>query len=203
MRLHASLAPSLFALAVLGSVGAAGCVMAAPEICRCGPPPQLLSEELHGVFEHRVEVLEADPSLGLAVGTTTSAARIRWSEADDWLFAIDADDPTLMRAVYAIVGRVAVDPLDFTVTVEGAPPNAPRVDFSKQLVTTFGAELGLAELEPVDHYGGWADYASGAPIFARDELTGELVCFEVPARYQAGADPRIQLTVIHRFERVE
>jgi len=183
----------------------AGCESTVVDCGSCNPH-FILREELWGSFEHRVEVLDADPASGLEPGTSTEPTRVFFSESEDYLFAIDLDgDPEIVRGIYRIDGRVAVDPEDRSTPLPaGAPRNALRLDWSRNYVTSFASELGLApeELESVVWFVSEEDdWALSIPSFVRDPGTDVLTSIELPAHYFHHASAT-RLLLLHRFDRV-
>lgn len=178
----------------------AGCE--APEVSGPHAPQLVLREELWGPFEHRVEVLDADPALGIGIGASTAPARVFFAETEDYLYVIDADgDPVVVRAVFAIVSRLAVDPSDPTQLLADprASPNALRVDWSVELIHGFAPELGLDRVESVSWF--LSDDLDPSPVFIRDESAGQIVEIRVPSRYLVYGDPSPEIAVLHVFVR--
>lgn len=185
----------------------AGC--ASPPFQEPGRGGLVLREELWHPFEHRAEVVGADPGLTVATGATTEPARTLWAEHQHLLYAIDLDgEPSALRALFRVAGRTRVDVDDagaWRVSEHGAH-EALRVDWSSDLVGAALAELGVTDFEPV----AWFlvdDEETWRPLeIERAPSTNELVSITVAARYivrDGDLEEGGEVTVLHVFERVE
>jgi hypothetical protein len=160
------------------------------------PVETVWEDELWRTFDHRVEVITADDALGLPPGSATSATRVRFSEAENFLFILDLDgEPAVERATFRVHRRYIVAPED--PNEDADPRTAIRVDWSEELLGAFAQELGLGEIGSLGYFGG-----DGQPALTqqRDPVTDELHAIVVTASYSADAG---DLLVRHRFDRLD
>jgi hypothetical protein len=149
-------------------------------------------ESLRGEWTYTAVVIEADPALGIAVGTTTEARLMEWTESDDWLAAVSMETRYRVHALYRIGNRFALDE-SCRIDPDGAP-RWLRIDWSTELSADVATELGLGALEPISIFISDEDI----PFFAiapPDSIA-------VVASYATITEPSSQLRVQHRFVRL-